>query len=133
MLAKVAGKEARRDLLDAGATYKGHLRVVAELDGATVEKLVDAELSVGHDSKRSWSVVVDSRALTALLLSKLNATTREHLVRELPELFAAAGNQLPEVDPVMLALADSLLVRLRAKKTQTAKGTVACRYKLAEA
>ena len=132
IVAKVAAKEQRRDLLETGVTYKGHLHVVANLDGATFEKVIDAQLSVGHESSRATSIAADRTALIALVLSKLNTATRENLVRDLPELFAGAGNQLPEVDPTMLALAESLLKRLRGKGTQTVKGTVGCRYELAD-
>jgi len=133
MLAKVAAKEKRRDLLAAGGSYKGQLYLVAEIGGARFMKLINTELSVGHSSRRGKSVAPNPTALVALILSKLNTATRERLVRDLPELFAAAGNRLPEVEPVMLTLADSLVTRLRAKETHLVEGTVSCRYMLADA
>ena len=85
---------------------------------------------MGAESSRSASSGPKAEQLLAVILSKLNAATREAICRELPEMFSRAGNRLPEVDPLLVELAASLLKRLRAKETKIIKGPVSVHYTL---
>ena len=64
------------------------------------------------------------------ILNKLNTATRQKLLRELPEAFAAAGNRLPEVSVELQEATRLLLRRLRAKVDQQVKAPVGCKYTL---
>jgi hypothetical protein len=49
----------------------------------------------------------------------------------LPELFLEAGCRLPDVDPIVAAMAEQLLERLRTKSEKTIRGSVSLCYELA--
>jgi len=129
-LAKVGGKEANRDDLAAGATHAVRLAIAGQIDGEEFETYIAADLSVGHDSTRASSTGPKQGELIAVILGKLNTATRDKILRELPEEFAANDNQLPAVDTTAVDAVDSMLKRLRAKKTQNVRGSVSCSYRL---
>lgn len=129
-LGKVASKEMRRDQLRPGGEYAVDLRVTGAVNKAPVDLGLDAIVCVGHDSTRAASRTPQVGRLVAHMLGLLNGRTREKLLRELPELFARSGNQLPEPPAELVAAVDTLLGRLRAKVSQEVSGPVSCRYEL---
>jgi len=132
-LGAIAKKEGQRERLTASAQYPVDLYIRAKMGAETLIKDVESSLSVGADSVRASSSAPNTEHLLGLVLSKLNAATREKILRELPEMFAKAGNKLPEVDELLVDLAKSLLQRLRAKQTKTIKGSVSCHYQIGAA
>ncbi|MBN2024058.1 MAG: hypothetical protein JW809_14845 [Pirellulales bacterium] len=131
-LERVAGKEGRRDHLTAGERYDLKLAITGEIAGQPIDAVrVAGILSVGHDSTRASSTGPKAELLLAHVLARLNERTREKICRELPEVFAREGNQLPAADPAIVAAATNLLARLRAKTEITARGPVSCPYTIA--
>ncbi len=131
-LLKTADKEAVRDDLEAGETHRIDLAVSGSIDGESFEQSISAILSVGHDSQRASSATPDVNCIVAAILAKLNTATREAILRDLPEQFAAAGCTLPDVPAGITEAATAMLVRLRAKKTTNVRGSVSCKYRLAD-
>jgi hypothetical protein len=131
-LLKTADKEAVRDDLSAGVSHTIDLAVSGSIDGESFEQHISAVLSVGHDSQRATSATPALDHIIGAILAKLNTATREAILRDLPEQFAAAGCQLPEVPAAIAEKATAMLVRLRAKKSVDVRGSVSCKYRLAE-
>lgn len=129
-LERVSVKEGSRDRLSAGATHDVDIRIAGSVDGLPFEQSIAALLTIGHDQVKATSATPDQAQLLAYLLSKLNGTTREKLLRELPEQFAEAGDRLPDVDSVLVEAAAVMLKRLRGKKSIQARGPVRCEYRL---
>lgn len=127
-LGKIAGKETRRELLAGGLEIGLELEIKGLVDGQLFAQNVVGALSVGADTTRTSSSAPDRAKLVAWILSQLNTQTREKILRELPESFAAAGNKLPDVDPVLLEATEGMLGRLRAKVSQPVQGPLSCRY-----
>ena len=132
-LAKVAGKEGDRAALLPGTAHTVNLAFLGEVDGERVGVEFFADLTIGHDSVRASSVTPDQSHVVAHLLGLMNKATRDKALRELPERFAANGNQLPDVDATLIDAAENMLARLRSKVEQPVKGSVACRYRLIDA
>ena len=134
-LAKFSAKESeslRGDLV-AGEGYAVSLQISATVNGGESEELAaHCSLSVGHDNTRASSTTPDVNHLVAAILAKLNAVTRQAILRDLPEEFAKNDNQLPNVGKSAIDEAAAMLVRLRAKKEQTVRGSVSCRYAISE-
>lgn len=126
---KTLDKEFDRDAIDGGESAHVSLSIVGVIDGDVVlDRKYEAALSVGHDSVRSSSATPNQAHLVAAILAKLNHQTRDKILRELPEEFAAAGNELPAVEDSAVKAADAMLKRLRAKKEQKVRGSVSCQY-----
>jgi hypothetical protein len=85
---------------------------------------VRGALQVGHDLDGVAGVTPDPAHLVALVLAKLNTATRAKILAELPDEFAAHGNQLPAVDAQLLADTAGLLQALRRKAPQRRRGAV---------
>ena len=81
-------------------------------------------LSVGEDSEAASAIVPQADQLLAVLLAKLNSATRDKLLRELPDEFVRAGNQMPETELSRVDDARELLSRLRRTVTRTRRGAV---------
>lgn len=87
-------------------------------------------LKVGRDSDGATSVTPSANELLAVVLSKLNAVTREKILRELPNEFEANGNQMPEVETSLVDAAAGMLSRLRRKVDQHRKGAVTGEFQI---
>ena len=85
-------------------------------------------LSVGEDTTAASSIVPQSEQLLALVLAKLNTATREKLLRELPDEFIRAGNQMPETELSVVDDARELLARLRRTVTRSRRGSVSSTF-----
>jgi hypothetical protein len=127
---KVAGKEGRRELLDAGADYDVDLAVRGNAGGRPVEIAIEARLKVNPDSERTSSSACPPAHLAAYLLAKLPAKARAAILRDLPDRFVALGERLPAVDAGLLAEVEDLLTRLKARKVQAVRGSILCDYTL---
>ncbi len=66
-------------------------------------------LAVGEDTEAASSVTPQPDQLLAFVLGKLNTATREKLLRELPEEFAANGNDMPETDDSLVDAVHDML------------------------
>lgn len=131
-LLKTADKEACRDNLIAGESHVVNLSVTGDVDGQTFSEHMRAVVTVGHDTTRASSATPDLGHLIGAILSKLNEATREAILRDLPEQYAAAGCQLPEVSQEIADKTDAMLKRLRAKRTTNVRGSVSVKYCLAD-
>jgi len=128
-LAKIADKESRRELLTAGREHAIDLTIAGDIDGSGVDRLsVEGKLTIGEDQTRAKSVPAPAADILAYMLRQLTASRRDALLRELPELFAANGNQVPDVEPHLREAAEGLLKRLAGRTEQTVRGSVSCRY-----
>jgi hypothetical protein len=131
-LLKTADKETVRNDLAAGSAHSVNLTVCGDIDGEPFEQAISAILSVAHDSSRASSSTPALDHLIGSILAKLNARTRDAILRELPEQFAAAGCQLPEVPAEIAERTAVMLSRLRAKQSVPVRGSVSCRYRLTD-
>lgn len=131
-LLKVADKESVRDDLAPGSLHSIDMAVSGSIDGEDFEQHIAATMTVGHDSTRATSATPALAEVVGAILAKLNTATREAILRDLPEQFAAAGCQLPEVPSDIAEKAAAMLVRLRAKKSVDVRGPVSCKYRLGE-
>jgi len=123
--AVVLAKECRRDDIPDGGAYKVRLQLAAQVnDGPVFLQAFDCDMTVGHESTRASSVNPQPAELLGLVLGKLNAATRETILRELPAEFAANGNAMPEVPKEIAEAAAGLLAKLRASKSQVVRGSV---------
>ena len=129
-LGRVAAKELQRPHLEAGGAHAVALQISGTVDEERFVVGVTGTTMVGTDSTRLSSKAPDLNHLIAWLLSKLNGPTREKILRELPEEFAANGNQLPAVDEHLPELAGGMLRRLRAKVQQEIKAPISTTYRL---
>jgi hypothetical protein len=84
-------------------------------------------LTVGHDSETAATVTPGADVLLGLVLAKLNAVTREAILRELPADFAAAGAEYPTVPDEIVEATEALTAQLRRKVSQHRRGAVSGR------
>ena len=124
----VAKKECRRDALVAGAEYDVQLRVAGEVKTKPFTAEAEAHVAVNHDGTRVVSQAPPTPHLVAYLLSKMPKTTRETVLLNLPGVFSAMENRLPDVDADLVEAAEKLLQRLRAKIQQQVRGSISTSY-----
>lgn len=126
-LGKVGAKHGRRELLEAGCSHAVKARVKAEIDGFPIEPFsIDATLGIGPDKTQSKSTAAPVECVVGYLLEQLSKKKREELLRSLPEQYAAAGCQLPEISGARIEEARGLLGRLRSSTESTVRGDVTC-------
>lgn len=131
-LAKIGGKESDRDALAGGDEFAARVEIRATLaSGHEYRETFDTETSVGHDSQRAVSHGITSGELLAYVLGKMNATTRDAVLRDLAAEYAANGHELP-VDKAATKAAEEALKRLRATEKQTVRGSVSVSYERVE-
>jgi hypothetical protein len=131
---KIAAKEFRRDLLEPGPAEGArhqikNLCITASVKGRPVSIGGDVSLCVNPDSIRASSAAPPYAALVGHLLGLLTDTVRRVVLDELPDQFAREG-AIPEVSGEHRAAAESLLARLRARTTQSVRGSIAVTYQL---
>jgi hypothetical protein len=85
---------------------------------------VSGTITVGHDSDTAATVTPSADVLLGLVLAKLNAVTRDSILRELPRDFAAAGAEYPSVPDEIIEATEGLTASLRRKVTQKRRGAV---------
>lgn len=126
-LLKTADKQAIRADLPAGSHHTVNLAISGDVDGEPFDQSFSAILSVGVDSTRATSATPSLEKIVGAILGKLNERTREAILRDLPEDFAANGCDLPEVPEAIAEKASAMLSRLRAKKSVDVRGSVSCK------
>lgn len=121
-----AGQNERRDDLPDGYHAKVQVSIAAKVEGVNeiYRKGFTVDLSVGHSSTRASSSNPSLPKLIGLIMAKLNEQTREAILRDLPEIFASNGGELPEVDSAIATAVDGMMKKLRASKPQTVRGSV---------
>ncbi len=85
---------------------------------------IQGVLTVGEDSVTASSVTPQTDELLAHILGKLNTATRDKLLRELPQEFAANGNEMPKADESLIDAVHDMLQKLRRKVTRPRRGSV---------
>lgn len=129
ILAKIASKEWVRGELPGGLACEYHLSVAGVVGGAPVATSAGGILTVGADQQKASSTGPKAEHVLACVLSKLNETTRDKILAELPEHFAKEG-ELPDVSALLMERTKQFLARLRNKKQITARGPIGCQYEL---
>jgi hypothetical protein len=81
-------------------------------------------LTVGEDTITASSVTPQPEQLLAHILGKLNAATRDKLLRELPEDFSANGNEMPQGEESLVEAVREMLTKLRRRVTRPRRGSV---------
>jgi hypothetical protein len=127
---KIAEKESRRDDIADGASHDLELLIAARIDGEHVyQRHFRAGLQVGHESRRASNQNPPLGQLIGAILCKLNQATREAVLRDLADEFAAAGGQFAEVDATTAAAVDGMLAKMRAAMPQaTVRGSVSVKH-----
>lgn len=127
---KIIEKELRRDEIADGSSHKVELMLVARVDGQhRYSQQFEADVSVGHSSERASGQNPNVAKLLAHVLAKLNAATREAILRDLPAEFAANGGEFGAVDEAMSAAADGMLKRMRASMPKsTVRGSISVKH-----
>jgi hypothetical protein len=128
----IAKKQFRRDALTAGAEYDVALRLSGEVGKACCAFAAHGHVVVNHDGVRLASQAPPLPQLTAYLLGLLPRAKRENVLKTLPEVFAAAGNRLPDVDADLVEAAQRMLERLRSKVQQQVRGAISVAYRVDE-
>ena len=121
---KIGVKESRRELLSVGA-YQVILRLSGTVDGLAFRgQKIEGRLAIAPDTERSSSFAAPQGDLVAYLLGQMPSTRRKAILAGLPDEFLAAGGKLPECDAELIEAAETLLERLRSRRTTTAAGAV---------
>ncbi len=87
-------------------------------------------LTVGHDSETAGTCTPSADVLLGLVLSKLNAATRESILRGVAADFAAAGNEYPDVPEEIVEATERFTAGLRRKVTQKRRGAVSGQFSI---
>lgn len=123
-LAAVAGKEGKRDDLIDGSKAIVNAKITGTVDGFEFAPItVNSILSVGHETERASSSLPQPSQLLAIVFAKLNAKTRESVIREVSEEFAASG-EYPAVDDAIGVQVEEFLSSMRQSKRQVTRGAV---------
>jgi hypothetical protein len=132
VMGKVSDEQSRRDDIPDGFTGHVDLSIAAQVNGGQVyRQLFSADISVGHKSQRASSTGAPQEDVVAWILGHVNAATRESILRNLPEVYAGNGEQLP-VSQKDSEDAKEMLKRLRAKSTQVVRGSVSVKARAAQ-
>lgn len=126
-IAKIAAKAAAasRDELTPGASYPiPSIMISAEIEGQVWAQSFVAELSVAHDSERAGASIKADNVL-AYVLGQLAPAHRDAILRDLPAVFAANGNDLP-TDASIERAAKAVMQQCRATESTKTRGAVAC-------
>lgn len=125
----ISGKESRRDDVPDGFHSSGiELSIAAKINGQIYRQSYTADLSVGHKQTAATSSLPNMEMVVGHILAQLNAATREAVIRQLPEIYAANGGELPDVPAAIAEAADGLLSKLRATKSVERRGCVSAKY-----
>ena len=126
-VANLAGKSANRDALPAGAEYAVEISVSGSVNGHPVEALeATAALTVGHDSVRAANSLPYAQLL-AVVLAKLNATTKAAVMRDVLAEIQASG-KVPDVLVSQQGAVDAWLKTARASIQQPVRGSVSVKW-----
>lgn len=129
-LEKIAAKQKLPDEIVDGSRHSVQLKIEAEVDGEPFQSQLQSMLSVGHTLSRSSSVNPQVPELIAWILSKLNRATRNRILADLPDEFAAGGNSIPVTSEVLVSEVEHMLRQLRQTKNIQTRGPIRCEYSL---
>ena len=87
-------------------------------------------LTVGHDSTSAGTHTPSADILLGLVLSKMNAVTRQAILRDVAADFAAAGNEYPDVPEEIVEATEAFTASLRRKITQKRRGAVSGQFSI---
>ena len=127
---KVGHKQLKPKMLAEGSRHMVALRVEGEVDGVPFRQSLTSVVSIGYEKEKSSSVNPQVPELVAYILSKLNSSTRNRILNDIPDEFVENGNQLPTPSPVLVDEARHMLKRLRQTRTVTARGPIRCEYSM---
>ena len=113
-----------------GASHHLLLNIGGKVDDEPFHQSVSSVLTVGHSQSKASSVTPQVPELVAYILSKLNASTRNRILNDIPREFEENGNRLPLTDPMLVEEASYMMAQLRRSKTVRANGPVRCQYTL---
>ncbi len=123
-LEKIGAKQKNHKELSQGSRHKLSLQLSGEIDGDNFSETVSCTISIGHEFERNTSTTPHLNSLLAFILSKLNQSTRDYLLRTIPEDFASNDQQLPSVDDSLTEQAELMLSKLRASKRVNSRAAV---------
>ena len=129
-LEKIGGKQKQHKELLQGASHHVNLQLIGNVDGERFDESVDAVVSIAHDHERASSVTPQQSKLIAFILSKLNRSTRESILKNIPCEFVEHGQQIPEVDESIVQQSEKMLAELRSTKRVSARGAVRCEFSI---
>jgi hypothetical protein len=87
-------------------------------------------LTVGHDSETAGTCTPSADVLLGLVLSKMNAVTRQAILRDVAADFAAAENEYPDVPAEIVEATEAFTASLRRKVTQKRRGAVSGQFSI---
>jgi len=114
----------RDDIPDGYANQNIEVCVAARIEGQRFVNMFNSRISVGHVSTRASSSLPNMNKIIGAILKKLNAATRESVMREVVAEFAENNFDLPEVSGEIATDTENMLKQLRASKPQTVRGSV---------
>lgn len=121
-IAKTADKWSDRDELADGAAYRVACDVTGTVNDVPFRLPIATTLTVGHEQMRASSVTPGVPNIIAAILGKLNTRTRESVVQQILDEYAASGDI--SCDDHMLEMVDIFLAGLRQQKMTVARGPV---------
>lgn len=130
-LEKVSKKELDSDALTEGSSHEVLLKITGTVDDEPVCETIASTVTVGYSRTKSSSVNPQIDKLLAWVLSKLNGSTRNRILLDIPAEFSETG-EMPESDPVIVEQAKYLLKHLRQIKTVNARGPIGCQYSVGD-
>ena len=129
-LEKVAAKEQNRDEFVDGTQHKVNLEILGTVNGRPVFQRIASTLLIGHAQTKSSSVNPQVVELVAYILSKLNQSTRDRILNDIPSAFVENEYHIPETDEELVAQSREMLKQLRRSVTVNARGPIHCEYEI---
>lgn len=122
VMAYVAGKRKRRELLEGPASCRVELTVAGKVAGKSIELPLSGQLNVNADGVRASSTGPSAVDILALALGRLSPRQRSSFCGQLRKQFA--DGQLPSTSAEIVEQAESLLKDLRTRVESPVKGSV---------
>ena len=128
-LEKIGKKELDSKLLDEGTSHTVSMHIEGTIDEQSFSETIESLVSIGHQHQKTSSVNPQVAELIAWILSKLNRSTRNRILSDLPQEFEDRGG-MPESSQSLVNEVDHMLLQLRQTKTVNARGPIRCEYVL---
>lgn len=125
-LERVANRQKRREVLKPGALYVVEASIDGQVNGTPTGFALEAQTTVGHPTTSLISSIPAARTVVAWLLSRFGPRKREAIVEDMVAEFGETG--LPRLSDDLLALAESLLKRLRSQSSAERQGAVSTQF-----
>lgn len=124
-LEKISKDNLNRDDLPGGFATNLTITVITTDGVDTISETFDSRVTVAHDSEKSSSSAVTASELLAYLLKKMNAVTREAILRDMPSDFEVNGKSLDVTEEEVEAASLTLKALNKTSKIK-ARGAVRC-------